>query len=138
MGQFHLLFTRTKMDSKLVLLLIIGSVMAFEIEVAQNEDIFDRTLCCLTANAQSKCATACASQDCAASCTVRCGILSSVCATYVCSAVASSTCTTTTTTTAATATTCVGGGRAGRGGGTACCSGTCTASATPGTSYCLG
>ena len=39
---FHLLFTRTKMDSKLVLLLIIGSVMAFEIQVAQNEDIFDR------------------------------------------------------------------------------------------------
>ena len=40
--QFRLLFTRTKMDSRLVLLLIIGSVMAFEIEVAQNEDIFDR------------------------------------------------------------------------------------------------
>ena len=40
--QFYLLFTRTKMDSKLVLLLLIGSVMAFEIEVAQNEDIFDR------------------------------------------------------------------------------------------------
>merc|ERR1711878_130265 len=110
------LFTRTKMDSKLVLLLIIGSVMAFEIEVAQNEDIFDRTLCCLTANAQSKCASACA--------------------TYVCSAVASSTCTTTTTTTAATATTCVGGGQVCTTGGTACCTGTCTASATPGTSYC--
>merc|ERR1719180_213588 len=87
---------------KLVLLFFISSVMAFEIEVAQNEDIFDRTLCCLTANAQSKCATACASQDCAASCSVRCGVLSSVCATYVCSAVASSTCTTTTTTTAST------------------------------------
>merc|ERR1712032_385136 len=125
--QFHLLFTCPKMDSKLVLLLIIGSVMAFEIEVAQNEDIFDRTLCCLTANAQSKCATACASQDCAASCTVRCGILSSVCATYVCSAVASSTCTTTT---AATAAACVSGGQVCTSGGTACCSGTCTASGT--------
>ena len=38
--QFRLLSTRTKMDSKLVLLLIIGSALAFEIEVAQDEDIF--------------------------------------------------------------------------------------------------
>merc|ERR1711911_540634 len=125
-----------KMDIKLVLFLLISSSMAFEIEVAQNEDIFDRTLCCLTANAQSKCATACASQDCAASCTVRCGILSSVCGTYVCSAVASSTCTTTTTTTTTTAATCVAAGAVCTTGGAACCSGTCTASGT--TSYCIG
>merc|ERR550519_3056727 len=124
------------MESKLVLLLFMSSVMAFEIEVAQNEDIFDRTLCCLTANAQSKCATACASQDCAASCTVRYGILSSVCGTYVCSAVASTTCTTTTTTTPTTAATCTAAGAVCTTGGTACCSGTCTASGT--TSYCIG
>ena len=30
------------MDIKLVLFLFISSAMAFEIEVAQNEDIFDR------------------------------------------------------------------------------------------------
>merc|ERR1711894_753427 len=82
------------MESKLLVLVFLSSVLASEFFVdIENENPLSRTLCCLTANAQSKRATNCANQDCAATCTVRCGILNSVCATYTCSGV-TTTCTT--------------------------------------------
>ena len=76
------------MESKLLVLVFLSSVLASEFFVdIENENplsrflseikhfhfsnFFSRTLCCLTANAQSKCATNCANQDCAATCTVR-------------------------------------------------------------------
>merc|ERR550525_495011 len=92
------------MEGKLLVLLFLGSAIASDFFVdIESENPLSRTLCCLTANAQGKCATNCANQDCAASCTVRCGILSSVCGTYTCSAVTTS-CTTSTSTTASTST----------------------------------
>merc|ERR1711934_1223977 len=114
MGIILLVTVTVIMESKLLVLIFLGSDFFVDIE---NENPLSRTLCCLTANAQSKCATNCANQDCAATRTVRCGILSSVCATYTCSGVTTS-CTTSTSTTAATTTTaCAAGSLAG---GAAC------------------
>ena len=60
------------MESKLLVLIFLGSALASDFFVdIENENPLSRTLCCLTANAQSKCATNCANQDCAATCTVR-------------------------------------------------------------------
>ena len=76
------------MESKLLVLVFLSSALASEFFIdIENENplsrfrseikyfhfsqFFSRTLCCLTANAQSKCATNCANQDCAATCTVR-------------------------------------------------------------------
>merc|ERR1711894_828683 len=108
------------MESKLLVLVFLSSVLASEFFVdIENENPLSRTLCCLTANAQSKRATNCANQDCAATCTVRCGILNSVCGTYTCSGV-TTTCTTSTstsssTTAAAATTTCTTGGTLAQG-----------------------
>merc|ERR1712179_478761 len=106
------------MESKLLVLVFLSSVLASEFFVdIENENPLSRTLCCLTANAQSKCATNCANQDCAATCTVRCGILNSVCGTYTCSGV-TTTCTTSTSTAssaAAATTTCTTGGTLAQG-----------------------
>ena len=113
-----------------------------------------RALCCLTANANSRCATACSGQSCTAPCVVRCGVLQSVCLSTTCQAVASTTCVAATTaaattaaattaaaTTAAATTTasCVGVGTQCWDGTltqSACCSGTCTPVVFP-NFYCL-
>merc|ERR1711884_277251 len=96
--------TNGKKMKTLCILLVFGATLSkanendFEV-VVKDKSYLERSFCCLTTNAQSTCATNCANKDCAASCTVRCGIFMSVCGTYTCSAVASSSCTTTTTTT---------------------------------------
>ena len=60
------------MESKLLVLIFLGSALAADFFVdIEEENPLSRTLCCLTANAQSKCATSCNNQDCAATCTVR-------------------------------------------------------------------
>merc|ERR1712241_1583609 len=101
--------TNGKKMKTLCILLVFGATLSkanendFEV-VVKDKSYLERSFCCLTTNAQSTCATNCANKDCAASCTVRCGIFMSVCGTYTCSAVASSSCTTTTTTTTTTST----------------------------------
>merc|ERR1712241_934345 len=101
--------TNGKKMKTLCILLVFGATLSkanendFEV-VVKDKSYLERSFCCLTTNAQSTCATTCANKDCAASCTVRCGIFMSVCGTYTCSAVASSSCTTTTTTTTTTST----------------------------------
>merc|ERR1711983_45893 len=99
-----------------------------------------RSLCCLTLNAQSTCATQCSGKSCSASCTVRCGILMSTCGTYTCSAVAASTCTTTAAPTAAAATSCINSGASCAAATDACCTSGQTCTAFPGDPapiYCL-
>merc|ERR1712029_685697 len=100
-----------KMNMRIILLFtIIGSSLAFSIDLDRALAL-PRSLCCLTINAQTTCATQCSGKSCSANCTVRCGILMSTCGTYTCSAVAASTCTTTAApTTAAAATTCINSG----------------------------
>merc|ERR1712029_1204563 len=95
-----------KMNMRIILLFtIIGSSLAFSIDLDRALAL-PRSLCCLTINAQTTCATQCSGKSCSATCTVRCGILMSTFGTYTCSAVAASTCTTTAApTTAAAATT---------------------------------
>merc|ERR1711862_914033 len=84
-----------KMNMRIILLFtIIGSSLAFSIDLDRALAL-PRSLCCLTINAQTTCATQCSGKSCSATCTVRCGILMSTCGTYTCSAVAASTCTTT-------------------------------------------
>ena len=64
------------MESKLLVLIFLGSALAADFFVdIEEENPLSRTLCCLTANAQSKCATSCNNQDCAATCTVRLTII---------------------------------------------------------------
>merc|ERR1712111_215174 len=93
------------MMSKLLILLFVNSITGFFLDVdvdTESGSPLDRALCCLTANANSRCATACPGQSCNAPCVVRCGVLQSVCLSTTCQAVASTTCVAATTTAAAT------------------------------------
>merc|ERR1712156_160012 len=126
--------TNVKKMKTLCILLVFGATLikAYEndFEVVVNDKSYlERSFCCLTTNAQLTCATNCANKDCAATCTVRCGIFMSVCGTYTCSAVASSSCTTTTTTSTTTTTTATTA---------ACTCDTSTATCKAGTADCTG
>merc|ERR1711868_133365 len=103
------------MMSKLLILLLVNSTTGFFLDVdvdTESGSPLDRALCCLTANANSRCATACSGQSCTAPCVVRCGVLQSVCLSTTCQAVASTTCVAATTAaaaaTAAATTACTG------------------------------
>merc|ERR1712126_309152 len=135
-----------KMNMRIILLFtIIGSSLAFSVDLNRALAL-PRSLCCLTINAQTTCATQCSGKSCSATCTVRCGILMSTCGTYTCSAVAASTCTTTATpattataaatTAAAASTNCVIAGAACTTGQTCCDSRMCTSFGGT-VSYCL-
>merc|ERR1712029_944045 len=134
-----------KMNMRIILLFtIIGSSLAFSIDLDRALAL-PRSLCCLTINAQTTCATQCSGKSCSATCTVRCGILMSTCGTYTCSAVAASTCTTTAApttaaaaTTTAAATSCINSGASCAATTDTCCtSGQTCQTFTGGAIYCL-
>merc|ERR1712029_1089674 len=128
------------MISKLLILLLVNSITGFFLDVdvdTESGSPLTRALCCLTANANSRCATACSGQSCTAPCVVRCGVLQSVCLSTTCQAVASTTCVAATTTAAAT-TACTGVALGVTcNTGDTCCDGATCQNLGGTTSYCL-